>query len=118
MNELIILNDLIDQNRDEFSDKFVEWLPINLHIWNAFCVEATKVYKKGFKHYSSQTIIYVLRHHSNLYENGSNWKLNNDITPYLSRLFDLRYPEMSGLWEFRIAYRAKKDAMERKNNGF
>ena len=110
------LHDVIIQNRDQFSDKFVEWLPVNLHIWDAFCVEAIKVYNRGFKHYSSQTILYVLRHHSNLREKGDGWKLDNDVTPYLSRLFDLYYPEMSGMWEFRVTHRAKKDAIKRENN--
>lgn len=91
----------MNKNVDMFPAFFREWLPLNLHIWNAFEQEAKAVWRKGFKHYSSRTIVHVLRHHSAMRETGGEWKINNNISPSLSRLFDLLNPEIKGLWEFR-----------------
>jgi hypothetical protein len=105
--------EIMMNNQEKFTDKFLEWLPNNLHIWNAFAIEAAKIKNRGFKHYSSRTIVHFLRHHSALMEESSMWKIDNDISPYLSRLFDVRYPEMKGLWEYRATKRAYKDHMIR-----
>jgi hypothetical protein len=105
--------DLISDNRDLFSDDFVDWLPENMHIFQAFVVEAAKINSRGFKHYSARTIIHVLRHHSAITEINGEWKINNNYSPYLARLFDLAYPHMAGMFEYRTAYKAEKDAMNR-----
>jgi hypothetical protein len=85
----------------KFTDDFLAWLPANLHVYDAFEREAQRVYVRGFKHYSARTIVHVLRHHSALAEVGDGWKLNNNHSPYLARLFDLLNPAMAGLWEYR-----------------
>lgn len=108
-SELSYLTTLVDRNDDEFSTEFMKWLPENFHVWEAFSAEAFKVINKGFKHYSSRTIVCVLRHHSAVAEIGSGWKINNNLSPYLARLFDLRYPNYKGLWEYREVKRAKVD---------
>lgn len=110
------LYDLVRQNRDLFSDDFVEWLPDNMHIYQAFVVEAIKIHSRGFKHYSARTIIHVLRHHSAISEIGGEWKINNNFSPYLARLFDLAYPHMAGMFEYRFTFRAEKDAANREGN--
>lgn len=85
-----------------FTDDFAEWLPDNLHVFNAFEAEALKVIRRGFKHYSARTIVHVLRHHSAVQETaGDGWKINNNHSPYLARLFDLLHPAHAGLWEYR-----------------
>lgn len=84
-----------------FTQEFLSWLPNNLHIWDAFTREARAVINKGFKHYSARTIIHVLRHHSALYEAGGEFKINNNTSPYLARLFDVVYPAYAGLFEYR-----------------
>ena len=106
---------LISQNRDIFSDEFVEWIQKNEHVWDDFCTEAFKIHRRGFKHYSARTIIHVLRHHSATAENGSQWKISNNCSPYLARLFDLRYPDYAGMWEMKTCKRAKIDAYVRQN---
>jgi len=80
------LFDLMRENRDLFSDDFVFWLPENMHIFQAFAIEATKIHSRGFKHYSARTIIHV---------------------------FDLAYPHMAGMFEYRTAFSAERDAMKR-----
>ena len=106
-NEIIVK--LAEENAELFSLEFLEWLPHNLHVWDAFCHEAFKVRARGFKHYSTKTIIHFLRHHSAITEKNGQWKINNNFSPYLARLFDKRFPNLAGLWEYRETKRAKKD---------
>ena len=86
---------------DIFPVDFRYWLRDNVHVWSAFVREAQRVIDKGFRHYSARTIIHVLRHHSALEEKGGEYKVNNNHSPYLARLFDLVYPAHAGLWEYR-----------------
>jgi len=96
-------------NRSLFTDEFMAFLPDNLHIWDAFVREVRAVINKGFKHYSARTIIHVLRHHSALYEAGGEFKINNNTSPYLARLFDVVYPQYSGLFEYREVKKVTED---------
>jgi len=104
---------IINENRDQFSDDFVDWLPENIPIFQAFCTEAIKISDIGYKHYSARTIIHFLRHHSALKEKNSEFKINNNHSPYLARLFDLVYPNRAGLFEYRITFKAEKDSAHR-----
>lgn len=88
---------------DQFTEAFLDFLPENVHVYDAFEREAHRVVARGFKHYSSKTIIEVLRHHSALEQVGGGWKLNNNTTPYLARLFSLMNPANADLFEFRVA---------------
>lgn len=87
-------------NADQFTQRFLEYLPSNTHVFEAFAREALRIRASGRKHYSARTIIEVLRHQSALGEQTGDWKLNDHHTPYLARLFDLVYPGES-LWEKR-----------------
>ena len=93
---------IASDNAAKFPDDFLEWLPENMHVFEAFSLEATKVIKRGFTHYSAYTIVEFLRHHSAVRENAGEWKINNNHRPYLARLFDLVYPDRAGLFEYRI----------------
>ena len=92
---------LAHEHADQFTEKFLAYLPDNMHVWNAFEAETLKVIRRGFRRYSARTIIEVLRHHSALAEVVGPWKLNDWNTPYLARLFDLVHPEHAGLFEKR-----------------
>lgn len=89
------------QHANTFSFEFLEWLPQNLHVWNAFVREANMVIERGRKHYSSKTIIEFLRHLTTITQNGGEFKINDHMSPYLPRLFDLMYPQHAGLWSYR-----------------
>jgi hypothetical protein len=108
---------LIAENPEQFSDDFIEWLPANEHIWDAFVAEAMKVRARGRTHYSSYTIVEFLRHHSMVQEVGGMWKINNNHRPYLPRLFDLRFPHMAGMFEYRTLTKPKRGRFE-EDNGF
>jgi len=108
------IENIAHEHKEQFSDEFLNWLPENAHIWIAFEQEAYKVIKAGFKHYSARTIIHVLRHHSALSERGlDGWKINNNISPYLARLFAILNPSHADLFEYRTAHRALRDGMTR-----
>jgi hypothetical protein len=94
---------IMRQNSGQFSDEFLEWLPVNLHIFTAFAQEVFKVIGRGYTHYSSRTIIEFLRHHTAVKEKSGTWKINDHAVPYLARLFDLVYPEKKGIFEYRTA---------------
>jgi hypothetical protein len=98
---------------NRFTAEFLAYLPENLHVYDAFEREAMRIIRRGFKHYSARTIIHVLRHHSALEENGGDgWKLNNNVSPYLARLFALIHPAHSDLFEYREAKAVKRGALE------
>jgi hypothetical protein len=96
-------------HREDFTDDFLAYLPHNLHVFDAFVAEVRKVKARGFNHYSARTIIESLRHHSALNEKGGEWKLNNNMTPYIARLCDLVNPQLAGLFEYREPKAAKRD---------
>ena len=108
--------ELAAEHEELFSKEFVKWLPDNLHVWEAFCDQAFKIRKTGFKHYSARTIVHYLRHHSAITEASGQWKINNNYSPYLARLFDKRFPNLAGLWEYRETKRAKLDHTPLFNN--
>lgn len=88
----------------QFTPEFMAYLPDNLHVYEAFEREALRIVARGFAHYSARTILHVLRHHSALQEDaGGQWKLNNNVSPYLARLFALDHPAHENLFEYREA---------------
>lgn len=99
---------VLEAQPELFTGEFLAYLPENLHVWDAFEREALKVVRRGFSHYSARTILHVLRHHSALEENGSQWKLNNNVSPYLARVFDLVHPDHAGLFEYRETKAVKR----------
>lgn len=107
------IENIAHEYKEQFSDEFLRWIPENAHIWMAFEQETFKIIAKGYKHYSARTIIHVLRHHSALAEHGDGWKINNNISPYLARLFAILNPAYANLFEYRTAHRALKDGVTR-----
>ncbi len=93
---------IANANADKLSAEFLAWLPDNLHIWGAFVDQTMKIIRRGYSHYSAYTIVEFLRHHSAVEERSGEWKINNNVRPYLPRLFDMVYPQHAGLWEYRL----------------
>ena len=100
------------RNPHLMSTEFLEWLPENLHIWVAFEREAFKIIARGISHYSSYTIVEFLRHHTAVSEVNSEFKINNNVRPYLSRLFDKIHPAYAGLFEYRATTKKKGEKNE------
>lgn len=94
---------LVKKNADQFSTGFYDWLSIfNFQIYLQFENAAYQCRAAGFKHYSARTILEVMRHRTNIREIGNGqWKLNNNLTPDLARLYMLLHPEQDGFFELR-----------------
>jgi hypothetical protein len=93
---------LVAENSALFTKKFAVWLPENFVVYDAFVDETFKLIERGFTHYSARTILHYLRHHTAISQHSNDgWKLNNDYSPYMARLFDLMHPHLSGLFEYR-----------------
>jgi hypothetical protein len=101
---------LLGKTNKEIPDAFLDWLTDNFHIWKAFERESLAVINAGFKHYSARTILEFLRHHTALTEKNGAFKIRNNSTPYLARLFALVYPEHAELFRFNQVFIAKNDA--------
>jgi hypothetical protein len=106
---------LIAENREQFSDEFVEWFPKNTHVWKAFVQETQAIIAVGFKSYSARTIIHVLRHHSAIEEAGTAWKISNNSSPYMARLFALAYPHQANIFHYKQTPKAERDNVIHKD---
>ena len=93
---------LVAQDDANYRADFKEWLSRNFHVYLAFEELAVNVFNKGFKRYSSKTIVETIRYHSSIKELSSQFRINNNTTPDLARLFDAMNPRMAGMFEFRL----------------
>jgi hypothetical protein len=93
---------IVTQDEANYRADFKQWLSKNFHVYLAFEDLATKIFNKGFKRYSSKTIVETIRYHSSIKELQGEYRINNNTTPDLARLFDAMNPRMSGMFEFRL----------------
>lgn len=90
----------VRETRDLYPDGFFHWLQFNDHIWMTFENKAiTMAYMR--KRYSARTIIEVMRWESDIREKNKLFKLSNNMTPGLARLWmakhGARYPKFFNL---------------------
>lgn len=91
---------IANRNLDKFTKSFIEWLPKNIHIWEEYERRALELWNKGFKQYSSRTIVYVMRYHADVSESDSKYKISNNHTPYLSRLWSVIHPDKADMFQY------------------
>ncbi len=86
-----------------FRKDFLEWLDSNFSVWLAFKKEADRIWWMGRRHYSARTILHWLRHETILREanNELGLKINNNVSPDLSRLYVCYYPDRADFFEKR-----------------
>lgn len=101
---------IIARDAEDYRHDFPSWLSLNWHVFKGFEREALRVAARR-SHYSAKTIYEVLRHHSLLAEKAGEWKLNNNFTGDLARLFEAMHPEARGFFGLR-ARKAKTLADE------
>lgn len=97
LNKIEALSFLVLEGKQDFA----VWLNENWHVFEQFRYEADRARAMGWKHYSGRTIIEVLRHQSNLRASDGRWKLNNNYTPDLCRLYMDLTPSAAGFFETR-----------------
>ena len=98
---------IVQAKPDEYRMNFLEWMPNNWHIVVAFFVEANRVWSSGRRHHSARDLCAHLRHETALYEaqnrvsNPKGFKINNNVSPSLARLYVAIFPERNNLFEMR-----------------
>ena len=85
----------------EIPNQFCVWLTENFPLWEMFERMALEIARSGRTHYSAYTLREVIRHHTALQEKDSVFKISNNITPYLARLFALAHPQYAYLFTIK-----------------
>jgi hypothetical protein len=83
-----------------FRQGFLAWCAANMDIVERFFSEADRVWDSGRRHYSARTIIHYMRHESALVDSTGEYKINNNVSPDLARLYMRAYPDRR-LFELR-----------------
>lgn len=94
------------ENTDTWFDKYHRKNP---HVYREFERLALKMAATGRKYYSARTIIHVMRWNTNLKEKDSEWKVTNNISPFLARKFMREHPELKDFFATRKSKLDKKD---------
>lgn len=85
----------IDEKFETFRSKYPD-------AWNKFCALADGLWERGVRHYSSKTLMEVMRYHSDAdMRPDCKWKLNNNLTPILSRKYMELHPDRQGFFSFK-----------------
>jgi len=93
---------------DDYHPDFYEYLKSNWHIYLAFENRALQLVKRGFQNYSSKTIVCVLRFESDAREIEPNknyksqFKIRDQFTADLSRIFEDMNPQQEGFFRQRV----------------
>lgn len=82
-------------------EKFKEWHRDNPHVYKKFKELAHEMKKTGRSRYSAETIINVLRWHTDLSTQGGEFKISNDYRSIYARLLAYQYPEFEGFFSFK-----------------
>ena len=69
-------------------DDFLSWLDDNWAIWSEFCQLAALARSKGRTRWSARAILHVLRWNRMLRDSGGVWKVNNNWSAPMSRLYN------------------------------
>jgi hypothetical protein len=85
---------------DVYRDGFAIWLERNPSIWSRFRSEADRVRRRR-SHYSARAIIHYIRHETALADDGDEFKVNNNASRDLARLYMETTPGASGFFETR-----------------
>jgi hypothetical protein len=101
--EFTAIIDIVRRNEIKFRSDFAEWMADNGHVYDAFSAAANKVWSAGWRHYSARTIMKVIRHRSNVREIRGEFKIDNNRTPDIARLYLLLNPQHPGLFTLRAS---------------
>ena len=80
---------------------FQEYNELNPTVYPRFLKIALETHAKGFKRYSANAILEVVRYFTSVAENGGKFKINNNVTPMFARQAVKDRPELNGFFELR-----------------
>lgn len=86
---------------DLFRPNFDHWIAENWAIYVGIEREAIRVWDAGRRHYSINTIVEWMRHHTLISDRDAEFKINDAWTSSLARLFCLMNADKATLFEFR-----------------
>ena len=85
---------------DNYPVDFFAWLSRNQKLYRLFCIKAKQMAAIR-DHYSARAIIHAIRWETDLRDSESTFKVNNNWTPYMARLFMDNNPEHIGFFRCR-----------------
>jgi len=85
----------------DFPAYFSDWLEDNWHVYQKFEAITFKLINRGRKHIGSMMIVNKIRWETVVEENNSTFKINNNLAPYLARLFCLLNPLHAEFFKIR-----------------
>lgn len=88
-------------NGKSIRDGFNEFNKQNPHIFKAFEEQALKAISRGRTKLSSKLIINWIRWNEFLRSSDQNFRINDAYQSYYARFFIEKYPQYSGIFEFR-----------------
>ena len=99
------MNDTFEQTalaleRKGYPPGFFHWLSKNPSIYRAFKRKAILMAGRR-KHYSARAILHAIRWETDLRERNATFKVNNNWTPGMARLFMSQHPEHAGFFRCR-----------------
>jgi hypothetical protein len=84
-----------------FRDGFIDFIKDNVHVFKVFCTLTDQLWTRGRRYYSSRTIGEKMRFDHDVTTIGSDFKLNNNHTPDLGRLYVLMNMDRVSMFQFR-----------------
>ena len=101
IDRLIYNNPLLFEGlKDDARVKFLEWLPDNTHIVKSFGKYALQLKENGHReYYSAYAIRERLRWDSMLSETGTEYKISNNMTPFIARLIMKMDHRLDGMFK-------------------
>lgn len=85
----------------EYAPDFEHWIVHNWPVYQEFERRALALCEKGRTHLGSKMIWEVMRYYSLLAEKDNLFRLNNNRTADVARLFEALNPQYQGTFEFR-----------------
>ena len=77
------------EKNSNWEERYRRWRDTNhgAEVFEELEEAALKMYRMGFKQYSMQMIVYIVRYHRHLKtgKDEAGWKINNNFTSYLAR---------------------------------
>ena len=77
---------------------------ISPEVYEAFARRANKLWRKGRRRYGAKAIIEVMRYESAISDYGVQFKLNNNDTSKIVRVFQLLNPDHATMFETRTKH--------------
>jgi len=116
---LLYRGDTMPKKNDKWLDRYIDWRETSNgeEVFTEACLIALSMASRGFKHYSMQGIVYVVRYHRHLKSGPSDdgWKVNNNYTSYLAREIMTAKDLPENFFETREQLEAQVDFLRKRH---